>query len=757
MGLTAITKGTNLTKKQKADNRALFLKEPGVNDKINSIATSMGVSSEEILHAIEKETAGSYSPSQKNLAGGSAVGLIQFVGTGTDKGKGGKTVNGTFYKSSELEDMTALEQLDVVEGYFIENFQKKGGKPGQIYNSIAAPSSVGKPGDKVIYAAGSAAAKQNPGWQNPDGSVTTDSMASFGGSPDFSTYTPQVAGVSITGLTPPEEPENESLEAVSEVSEAPDKDRQQSALDAVNKIKRAKEFKSLRSEISPALQAQIEAEIIEFSEEFAASMEKGWVGSRDEVPEKGKEFDRKLNEYVRGKYKELALDDSKPEDWAKMKAIFKYASSIPAGEDFGIKIGNKENRLIDTNFEVMMEDRGGKGNWSSMFGGASRQEDTIPEDIYDGLHSDSYISSVLSDKARYGLDFELHKGRDILDISDKKLAERAGIDISGKYFGDDNTQAKQLIQDVLAGEKQEKPSETPSVDHDSLAEGAADLEALNIESEEEDEDSMESLGLNEDGSTQVVEDVNETDAVSDLKDRRTRQMAMAEKALTGLKAAAGLTSLSKALQEPDIKTPQVSNLLKEALNKQKHLSTMGLNAAEKASAMSGINDAYASAIKNVVGGSGGQRGMFLANQGVVDANRIKGLVQLSAQDAAVRRQNVGQYNQLASSVGQMQLSADMSAEQMKQQAIAQNKQMLGGIGSNLLSDAISDASYYLNPNKEHMDEMMKQYMETQTSNNGYTPPTDDDVIGMNNPSMTHKERKAEAARVALEKKNSVLT
>ena len=251
--------------------------------------------------------------------------------------------------------------------------------------------------------------------------------------------------------------------------------------------------------------------------------------------------------------------------------------------------------------------------------------------------------------------------------------------------------------------------------------------------------------------------LEESPAASELKDKRSRQMAMAEKALTGLKAAAGLTSLSKALQEPDIKTPQVSNLVKEALGKQKQLSTMGLNAAEKASAMQGINEAYSGAIKNILGASGGQRGSFLANQGVADANRVKGLLQLSAQDAAVRRQNVGQYNQLASSVGQMQLSADMSAEQMKQQAIAQNKQMLGGIGSNLLSDAISDATYYLNPNREHMDEMMKQYMESTTGNNGYTPPTDPDKIGMNDPSMTDKERKAEAARVALEKKNNALT
>tara|TARA_R110001606_G_scaffold81314_2_gene187119 strand:+ start:175 stop:822 length:648 start_codon:yes stop_codon:yes gene_type:complete len=177
-------------------------------------------------------------------------------------------------------------------------------------------------------------------------------------------------------------------------------------------------------------------------------------------------------------------------------------------------------------------------------------------------------------------------------------------------------------------------------------------------------------------------------------------MKGAEMALTGLKAAAGITSLSKAMQDPEIDIPEISPLLMEAVSKQRQISESGLTSSEKNAAMQGMNDAYAGAMKNVLGASGGQRGLFLANQGTVDAQRIQGLNQLAAQDAALHRQNLQQYNQLAQSVGSMKLQRDMTAEQMKQSAIAQNKQVMSGIGANLLSDSLSDVSWYLNPNRD---------------------------------------------------------
>ena len=176
---------------------------------------------------------------------------------------------------------------------------------------------------------------------------------------------------------------------------------------------------------------------------------------------------------------------------------------------------------------------------------------------------------------------------------------------------------------------------------------------------------MESLGLNADGSQKPKKPPVGPDNQEKLR--------KAEKVLSGLKAAAGILSLSKALKDPEIVTPELSPLITEAVEKQRQLSKSGLSSAEKAAAMSNLDSAYAGAMKNVLRASGGQRGMFLAGQGVVNAQRIKGLNELAALDAAERRQNVQQYNALASTVGQMQLQRDMTVEQMKQATI-QKKQ-----------------------------------------------------------------------------------
>ena len=202
---------------------------------------------------------------------------------------------------------------------------------------------------------------------------------------------------------------------------------------------------------------------------------------------------------------------------------------------------------------------------------------------------------------------------------------------------------------------------------------------------------------------------------TDSTDDNESKINGAEKALTGLKAAAGILSLSQALRAPDVETPEISPLVTEALHKQKALAESGLTAKEKGAAMQNLNDAYAGAMKNVLRASGGQRGMFLANQGTVDANRIKGLNQLAAQDAALHRQNIGQYNQLASSVGSMKLSRDMNVEQMRQATLSNNRQILSGVGSNLLSDAISDVSYYMNPNREKTQALLDQLSKGQNA------------------------------------------
>lgn len=247
----------------------------------------------------------------------------------------------------------------------------------------------------------------------------------------------------------------------------------------------------------------------------------------------------------------------------------------------------------------------------------------------------------------------------------------------------------------------------------SLSEGVKRGEELALEDDdtEEEEESMESLGLNEDGTSKKPP-----------KDRANK-MKGAEAALSGLKAAAGIISLSKALAEPDVETPELSPLIQEAVQKQAQLAKSGLTAQEKNAAMSNLNNAYAGAMKNVLRASGGQRGLYLANQGTVDANRIAGLNQLAAQDAVMHRENIKQYNALATSVGQMKLQRDMSVEQMRQTTLNNNRQILSGVGTNLLSDAISDVGYYLNPNRKATEEMTKKILEGSSySGENYNNP-----------------------------------
>ena len=204
-------------------------------------------------------------------------------------------------------------------------------------------------------------------------------------------------------------------------------------------------------------------------------------------------------------------------------------------------------------------------------------------------------------------------------------------------------------------------------------------------------------------------------ALQDQKDES--KLKNAEMALTGLKAAAGVISLSQALKAPEVETPELSPLLLESLQKSKELAESGMTSKEKSAAMQNLSDAYAGAMKNVLRASGGQRGMFLANQGVVDAGRIQGLNQLASEDAKLKRQNIKQYNALANSVGTLQMNRDMSVESMRQTTINNNRKTLSGIGGNLLSDAISDVGYYLSPNREKMMNLTNQLLD-QTSGSG---------------------------------------
>tara|TARA_R110000787_G_scaffold39686_2_gene99157 strand:+ start:5713 stop:7740 length:2028 start_codon:yes stop_codon:yes gene_type:complete len=423
--------------------------------------------------------------------------------------------------------------------------------------------------------------------------------------------------------------------------------------------------------LSPEEEKEVQDAAFETASDIQVRINKGELeGSDNEIKNI---YYKELSE----KLKLTNIDVKDADAVVKAKGFIKYATSI-SNEELGERIGGKQ--FVDSKIEDALE------NWTNNVNLNLKNLGILNEGP---LTPTSSLSAPVA-----GLQLPTSDSKTIpFNVELKKIAEK-----------DSKILAEMSKTGETASELADRKLAEQQTADNSLRKGIKRGEEIGEYSDiEEEEESMESLGLNEDGSQKPKKPKDSPES--------QEKMRKAEKVLSGLKAAAGILSLSKALRDPEIETPELSPLITEAVEKQRQLSKSGLTAAEKSAAMSNLDNAYAGAMKNVLRASGGQRGMFLAGQGVVDANRIQGLNQLAAQDAAVRQQNVQQYNALASSVGQMQLQRDMSVEQMKQATMQKNRDVLGGIGTNLVSDAISDVSWYLNPNRDLIEQAQRTNLE----------------------------------------------
>ena len=133
---------------------------------VTTLAKSLNIKPEQLMAVFDFETGGSFDPAQKNFAGSSATGLIQFLDS-TAKSLGTTT--------EELAQMTRTEQLGFVEKYFNSGPLKNLGKPTteDIYMSVLYPKAVGKPNDYVLFKKGTKRYDQNKGLDlNGDGKIT---------------------------------------------------------------------------------------------------------------------------------------------------------------------------------------------------------------------------------------------------------------------------------------------------------------------------------------------------------------------------------------------------------------------------------------------------------------------------------------------------------------------------------------------------------------------------------------------------------
>lgn len=123
---------------------------------VREVAAELGIADPNWLMAVMAfETGRSFLPYQRNMGGGSAVGLIQF----TPKGLSSENMKG--YTLTGISRMSASEQLrGPVKDYF-KPYASRIHNMGDAYMAVFAPVGIGKPDEFVLYRSPSAEYNQN--------------------------------------------------------------------------------------------------------------------------------------------------------------------------------------------------------------------------------------------------------------------------------------------------------------------------------------------------------------------------------------------------------------------------------------------------------------------------------------------------------------------------------------------------------------------------------------------------------------------
>jgi len=141
-------------------------------NELSEISKRVGIPIEHLIAIINFETGGTFNPAIKSGTS-SAVGLIQFMPL---------TAGGLGTTRDELLEMTALEQLEYVEAYFMQPHIQRNVSEGislmDAYLLVFTPSAAGKGEDYVVYKEGSRGYRSNIGLDvNADGEITNREIA----------------------------------------------------------------------------------------------------------------------------------------------------------------------------------------------------------------------------------------------------------------------------------------------------------------------------------------------------------------------------------------------------------------------------------------------------------------------------------------------------------------------------------------------------------------------------------------------------
>ena len=131
--------------------------------EVDRVSNKLGVSRNDLLSVIDFETDGSFDPAQKNKAGSSGTGLIQFLD---------KTARSLGTTTEQLAQMTRVQQMQYVDMYLTQ-FADKINSPEDLYTAILYPAALGKPETYPLFREGDAAYEPNKGLDTDGDGVVT--------------------------------------------------------------------------------------------------------------------------------------------------------------------------------------------------------------------------------------------------------------------------------------------------------------------------------------------------------------------------------------------------------------------------------------------------------------------------------------------------------------------------------------------------------------------------------------------------------
>jgi hypothetical protein len=137
--------------------------QEALSNKIIEVAKKHNIEPSKLEQLMMFESGGTLDPTKKSGTS-SARGLIQFMP---------KTLKSLGSSTEEAINMTALEQMELVDQYFTKNLRTDKPTANDVYMSILYPAAVGKDDQYVLFKEGTKEYKANKGLdKNNDGNIT---------------------------------------------------------------------------------------------------------------------------------------------------------------------------------------------------------------------------------------------------------------------------------------------------------------------------------------------------------------------------------------------------------------------------------------------------------------------------------------------------------------------------------------------------------------------------------------------------------